>query len=259
MTHSISTDWPAEHVACISFSDRDRENQICWAAIDQLGDELKAVRERGARVVILASTLEGHWFEHAWLQDLINGVERKAQSGSGKGWFSVLQELAHESVISVASISGNSSGGGAELGWACDLRIAEEQALFSQPEISMALTTGIGGSSRLARLAGRSVATDMVLTGEPVTAARLYQLGAISRLVKSGQALSTSIELAVALTQKSDSALTGLKKVLAVSDNESLASSLENEQKVFQEIVASQEALSGMKKVQKQYDRDKAK
>ncbi|MFK8050904.1 MAG: enoyl-CoA hydratase/isomerase family protein [Halioglobus sp.] len=254
MTHSISIDWPAETVACVRFRDSERENQICWAAIDQLGGELRTVRERGARVVILASALQGHWFEHAWLEDLISGVEGRAQTGSGKGWFTVLQELAHESIISVAAISGNSSGGGAELGWACDLRVAEEQVLFSQPEIAMALTTGIGGSSRLARLAGRGVATDMVLTGEPVTAVRLYQVGAISRLVGPGESLNTSIELAQGLTQKNGAALAGLKKVLEVSDDESLSNSLSNEQKVFQSIVASEAALSGMKRVQRQYD-----
>jgi enoyl-CoA hydratase/carnithine racemase len=253
LTYSVSTDWPLENVACISFCDRDRRNQICWAAIDELGEQLRLARERGARVVVLASALEDHWFEHAWLQDLIDGVEGAEQSGSGRGWLCVLKELAHESVISIAAISGNCSGGGAEIGWACDLRIAEEQSFFSQPEIAMGLTTGIGGSCRLARLAGRGVATEMVLTGEPVSAARLYQLGAVTRLVERGQALSASLKLAEALTKKSSDALAGLKKVLAVSDNEPLASALKNEQKVFQAIVSSKEALSGMKQVQKQY------
>lgn len=206
-------------------------------------------------MVVLTSTLEGHWFEHAWLQDLIDGAEGRAQSGSGKGWFTVLQELAQESVISVAAISGNCSGGGAEIGWACDLRIAEKQVYFSQPEISMGLTTGIGGSSRLARLAGRGIATDMVLTGEPVSAARLYDSGAVSRLVETGQALSASVELSKALARKSDAALTALKEVLKYGDDESLASSLANEQNVFRAIVSSKEALSGMKQMQIQYDR----
>lgn len=254
MTYSVSTHWPFEHVACISFCDSDRRNQICWAAVDELGEELRLARERGARVVVLASALEGHWFEHAWLQDLIDGVEGREQSGPGKGWLCVMKELARESVISIAAISGNSSGGGAEIGWACDLRIAEEQSFFSQPEIAMGLTTGIGGSCRLARLAGRAVATDMVLTGEPVSAARLYQLGAVTRLVERGQALSASLKLAKTLAEKSGDALTGLKKVLDVSDSEPLASALKNEQKVFQSVVSSKEALSGMKHVQMQYD-----
>ena len=119
----------------ITFSDPARANQLCWAAIDAMGEQLIACREAGAKVVIMASALPGHWLEHAWLKDLSAGVEGLEQTGTGAGWFSALDELTHDSVISIAAISGDCSGGGAELGWACDFRIAEPQARFCQPEI----------------------------------------------------------------------------------------------------------------------------
>ena len=143
MSHSIEVDWPNERIAVVTFADPARNNQICWAAIDALGNQLRECREAGARVVVLASALEGHWLEHAWLQDLINGVQGLEQTGTGAGWFNTLEELGHESVISIAAISGDCSGGGAELGWGCDIRVAESQAYFSQPEINMGITTGI--------------------------------------------------------------------------------------------------------------------
>ena len=87
---------PGDTVAVLAFRDPVRRNQICWAAIDALGEQLRQCRESGARVVVLASGLEGHWLEHAWLQDLLNGVQGLEQTGTGAGWFSVLQELAHE-------------------------------------------------------------------------------------------------------------------------------------------------------------------
>lgn len=254
MSHSLELTWPSAAVAVLTFSDPRRGNQLSWAAIDALADQLKHCREAGARVVVLASGLAGHWLEHAWLRDLANGVRGLAQTGSGMGWFTAQAELAHEDVISIAAISGDASGGGAELGWACDLRIAETQVRFSQPEIDMGLTTGIGGCSRLARLAGRGTTAEMVLTGAPVCAQRLYELGAINRLVPSGQSLAVALEMATVLAGKSPVASAGIKRILAFSDSAPLDEALRHEQQVFQSVVVSAQACSGMEQVQARYD-----
>lgn len=257
MTHSLAVDWTGDHIAVLTFSDPQRDNQLCWSAVDDIARQLRQCREQGARVVVLASGLAGHWLQHAWLRDLANGVQGLQQTGSGAGWFSAMDELTHEDVVSIAAISGDSSGGGAELGWACDLRIAEVQARFSQPEINMGLTTGIGGCSRLARLAGRGAATEMVLTGKPQSAQRLYELGAINRVVAAGQSLAAALELAAELAQKSPLALAGLKRILANSDNAPLGAALRHEQKVFQSVVITDAAVAGMQRVQSGYDRQK--
>lgn len=254
MSYSLQVAWTSEAVAVLTFSDASRRNQLCWAAVDALGEQLKQCREAGARVVVLASGLAGHWLEHAWLRDLSNGVQGLAQSGSGMGWFSAQTELAHDSVISIAAISGDCSGGGAELGWACDLRIAEAQARFTQPEIDMGLTTGIGGTSRLARLAGRTAAAEMVLTGTPFSAQRLYELGAINRVVPAGESLAAALEVAAVLANKSPTATAGLKRVLAFNDTAPLDEALRHEQEVFQSVVVSPQARLCMEQVQARYD-----
>jgi enoyl-CoA hydratase/carnithine racemase len=254
MTYSIEADWIDDAVVVLTFSDPGRANQLCWAAIDEMGERLRACRESGARVVVVASGLAGHWLEHAWLQDLSAGLEGLEPTGTGEGWFNAPQELCHEGVISIAAISGDCSGGGAELGWACDIRIAESQARFCQPEVNMGLTTGIGGCSRLSRLAGRTTATEMVLTGRPMSARRLYELGAISRVVATGQALPASLELARDLAGKSPEAIAGLKRILATNDQATLAEELRHEQEVFQSVVVSGNARDGIRRVQAAYD-----
>jgi enoyl-CoA hydratase/carnithine racemase len=254
MSHTLEIAWWSDTIAVLTFSDPPRRNQLSWAAVDALADQLRQCREAGARVLVLASGLAGHWLEHAWLRDLSNGVQGLAQSGSGRGWFAAQTELAHDGVISIAAISGDSSGGGAELGWACDLRIAEAQARFSQPEIDMGLTTGIGGCSRLARLAGRATAAEMVLTGAAVSAQRLYELGAINRVVPAGESLRAALELAAALAQKSPVATAGIKRILAFNDTAPLDAALRHEQDVFQSVVVSAQARVGMEQAQARYD-----
>ena len=254
MTHSLAVDWPGDSIAVLTFSDPQRANQLCWSAIDEISGRLRQCREAGARVVVLASGLSGHWLEHAWLRDLSNGIQGLEQTGSGAGWFSAVEELTHPDVISIAAISGECSGGGAELGWACDLRVAEIQARFSQPEINMGLTTGIGGCSRLARLVGRTAVTEMVLTGRPFSAQRLYDLGALNRVVAVGQCLEAALEMAADLAQKSPLALAGLKRILSLNDNASLSEALRHEQAVFQSVVVSARAVADMEDMQSRYD-----
>lgn len=253
MDFTIETTWEGK-VVILTFGDPGRHNRICWAAVDALAGALKKCREAGARVVILASSLEGHWLEHAWLTDLINGVRGDKKTGTGAGWFAVQDELTHEHVVSIAAIAGSSSGGGAEIGWACDIRIAEPQACFAQPEVGMGLTTGIGGCSRLARLVGRAAALDMVLTGSVIGAERLYELGAITRLVPEGEALGEALTLGRQLAEKSTEALRGLKRIMTLGSDLPLDDALRQEQAVFQSVVVSQRALADMQRVQSGYD-----
>lgn len=254
MTHSVQLNWVDERIAVVLFRDDERSNQLCWAAVDEIGDLLGNCREKGARVTILASDLAGYWFNHAWLTDLLAGVSGEELTGTGAGWFKAQQELSHPDMISIAAISGTTAGGGAELGWACDLRIAEAQATFSQPEVDLGLTTGIGGCSRLTHLAGRSMATEMVLTGEPQSAQRLHDLGAINRVVPTDQALSCAVEMAIALSAKSADATRGLKNILTHSDEHFLESALAKEQEIFQSVVTTKDAIQNMRDRQTRYD-----
>jgi len=254
VSHTVAVEWPRDAVALVTFSDPERDNRLCWAAVDELGARLAGCRESGARVVVLASGLAGHWLQHAWLPDLCAGLEGGELTGTGAGWFDCQAELSHPDVVSIAAIAGDSSGGGAELGWACDLRIAEPGCMFSQPEVSMGLTTGIGGCSRLLRLAGRGPATDMVLTGDPVSARRLFELGAVSRLAGEGEALAAALDLAERVAARSPAALAGLKRILADCGDSPLAEALAGEQAVFQSVATGERALAEMKRVQAAYE-----
>jgi enoyl-CoA hydratase/carnithine racemase len=162
--------------------------------------------------------------------------------------------LANPEVVSIAAISGDCSGGGAELGWACDLRIAEEQACFGQPEVMIGLATGIGGASRLMRLIGRTATAEMVLDGGPLPARRIYELGGLNRVVPEGEAVKVCLEWADRLASRPAGSLRALKQMLNDAENLPLTEALANEQRLFQQVARSEAGISGMKRVQERFD-----
>lgn len=126
MTALVETSWPAPGVAIITLTDTATPNHnVTFRAVGQIADALSSARASGARVTILASGVEGAWLNHAHLGDLRALMSGGAPEGDPSGWFRASQELSETDVVSIAAISGDTSGGGCELGWACDLRIAE--------------------------------------------------------------------------------------------------------------------------------------
>lgn len=259
MSDIVSLTWPHDGVALITMTNPEINNNCSWAAIDQIAAALSEAREAGAKVSVLASGVEGHWLEHAWLADLKSVASGEAPvsapESDGRNWMVCLEELSKRNVVTIAAVSGDCSGGGAELGWACDLRVAEAQAHFSQPEVLLELTTGIGGTSRLARLIGRTIAAEMVLEGAPMPAQRIYELGGVNKVVEQGQATKVAVAWGARIAQRSAKALAALKMILADNDESHLGEALVSEQKHFQSVVSLESTLTRMGDIQDRFDR----
>ena len=193
MTKSlVSLEVPAEGVAVVTVAGAP-PNACSFDVVEQVAARLGEARENGARVTVLASGTPGCWLGHASLRDLIAMVDGRPTSGDGAAWFRAMDELSAGPVVTIAAISGDTAGGGAELGWACDLRVADESARFAQPEVMIGVPTGLGGTARLARLIGRTAAAEMVLDGASVSSARLHELGAVNRVVPDGRAREVGV------------------------------------------------------------------
>jgi len=254
MSLQVTLERPHEGVAVVTFRDPEINNHVSWRGIEALAGAFAEAREGGARATVLASDVPGHWLEHAWLSDLRKTLIGEPTEGDIQGWFRALDELHRQPVVTIAAVSGDTSGGGCELGWACDLRVAEEQATFSQPEIMIGLTTGIGGTSRLARLIGRCVTAEMVFDGAPIPARRIYELGGVNRIVPNGQAIADSVAWAKRIASRPPAALAALKQILNDNDDVGETFALSNEQRLFQSVAVTPEAIDQMKTIQDRFD-----
>ncbi|MDE2351691.1 MAG: enoyl-CoA hydratase/isomerase family protein, partial [Alphaproteobacteria bacterium] len=96
----------------------------------------------------------------------------------------------------VAAVAGYALGGGCELSMLCDFIIAADTAKFGQPEVTLGILPGIGGSQRLTRFVGKSKAMEMCLTGRMMDAAEAERAGLVSRVVPAGELLSEAMAAA---------------------------------------------------------------
>jgi enoyl-CoA hydratase/carnithine racemase len=255
MTEPVTLTWPHAAVALITVDDPDTPNHNITCRVAKLiAAALEAARDGGARVQVLASGRDGFWLNHAYVRDLADLIQGRRATGNMAGWNRAPGLLADGDVVSIAAISGQTSGGGCELGWACDLRIAEERASFSQPEVALGGGPGIGGLARLARLIGRTVAAEMVLTGLPVSARRMYELGGVNHVVPDGQSVARALDMARHMVSLPAHALAGVKRMLVAGDDLGLHAALESDSAIAQSLFAQEESCRIMRDTQDRFD-----
>jgi len=146
----------------------------------------------------------------------------------------------------IAAVSGFALGGGCELALLCDFIIASDDAQFGQPEIKLGILPGIGGSQRLTRAVGKSLAMDMVLTGRSITAAEAKAAGLVARVVAPADLLQTALEAAHTIAAYNAPAVKMAKEAVNRAFESSLTEGLRHERLLFQAAFATEGQKEGM-------------
>ena len=108
----------------------------------------------------------------------------------------VLSKVEALSKPVIAAVNGFALGGGCELCMACDIRIAGEKAKFGQPEVSLGITPGFGGTQRLPRLVGLSKAKELIFTAQNIGAEEALRIGLVSQVVPGEGLMDAALEMA---------------------------------------------------------------
>jgi len=146
----------------------------------------------------------------------------------------------------IAAVSGFALGGGCELALLCDFIIASEDAQFGQPEIKLGILPGIGGSQRLTRAVGKSLAMDMILTGRSINAAEAKAAGLVARVVAPADLLQTALEAAHTIAAYNAPAVKMAKEAVNRAFESSLTEGLRHERLLFQAAFATEGQKEGM-------------
>ncbi len=146
----------------------------------------------------------------------------------------------------ICAVHGYCLGGGSELALACDVRVADRTARFSQAEIRLGLIPGAGGTQRLARLVGPGQAMRIALTGDMIDAAEAHRIGLVELLVDEGEQLSAALELAGRMARWSPVALRLAKASVRQAMETPLSAGLQYEQELFLAAFGSDDGREGV-------------
>ena len=146
----------------------------------------------------------------------------------------------------IAAVSGYALGGGCELAMMCDIILAADTARFGQPEITLGVIPGMGGTQRLVRAVGPYVAADLVLTGRLLTAAEAATAGLVSRVIPATDLLAETEKVAASIADKSLVALFAAKAALDAALETSLAEGLRFEKHAFSALFDTEDQKEGM-------------
>jgi enoyl-CoA hydratase len=129
---------------------------------------------------------------------------------------------------------------------ACTVRVAAENAKLGQPEVKLGIIAGYGGSQRLPRLVGKGIALELLLTGEPISAQRAYEIGLVNYVVPAPELLSFSRQLLLKMLANAPLALALTIQAVDVGLNGSLADGLQFEAATFGLSAATQDMQEGV-------------
>ncbi len=146
----------------------------------------------------------------------------------------------------IAAVSGYALGGGCEIAMMCDFIIAADNAKFGQPEITLAVMPGIGGTQRLTRAVGKAKAMDMCLTGRMMDAEEAERAGLVSRIVPLDELQDVAMEAARKIATMSQPIALMTKEAINTAFETTLAQGIHFERRLFQSMFSTEDQKEGM-------------
>lgn len=217
--------WTREDDIAVVVIDNPPMNVLSIKVIELFDECLKEVNNNNdCRAMVVTGAGEKAFMAGADIKDLAEIISNSASSLLyTKKIHDSFKRLENLPIPTLAAINGYALGGGLELALACDIRIASEKALLGLPEIKLGLCPGGGGTQRLPRLIGTSLAKEMLFLGDPLTASESVYIGLVNRVVPHSELLPVAKKLAHRIASRPGIAVRLIKETV----NRGICSSLE--------------------------------
>jgi enoyl-CoA hydratase len=186
----IQFDVSESGVALVTVNRPDKLNALSSGVIEDLDQAATRIASDAAiRAAILTGAGEKAFVAGADINELaaLTAVEARAYALRGQQVFRKLEILGKPIV---AAVNGYALGGGLELAMACTVRFASENAKLGQPEVKLGIIPGYGGTQRLPRLVGRGRALELLLAGDPISAAEAFRIGLVNAVMPQAELLN---------------------------------------------------------------------
>ena len=229
-------------VALCRLNRPEARNALSPALREELGDAVRTLdSDSEVRCIVIAGSDEAFaaGADIGALRD--SDFQQALLAGSG-----LWQTIADCATPLIAAVSGWALGGGCELALLCDMIVASESAEFGQPEITLGIIPGAGGTQRLARAVGKHRAMELVITGRRFDAGEAAAMGIVNQVTKKREWLERAMELAHVVARRPPLAVKLAKQAVLAAEETTLAAGLETERRLFELAMATEDRVEGM-------------
>jgi len=232
-------------VSIITIDRPDALNALNKKALSELKEAIDGIDTNATRCVIITGAGNKAFVAGADIGEMRDMDKTESQEFAllGSGVFSDLENLP---IPVIAAVNGFALGGGCELALACDFRIASENAVFGQPEVSLGIIAGFGGTVRLWRLVGEGRAKQLLFTGAKIKAQEALEIGLVNQVVPSSELIEKAMEIAKLIAANAPLAVQVTKASINNSRFKKIEDALEMEAYFFSTCFESEDQREGM-------------
>jgi enoyl-CoA hydratase len=219
-------------------------NALCAALIEELGDALDKFEADDAIGCIVITGSSKAFAAGADIKEMApkSYMDVYMADFITVGW----ERVAQCRKPTIAAVAGYALGGGCEMAMMCDFIICAENAKFGQPEITLGVIPGAGGTQRLTRFVGKSKAMEMVLTGRMMDAEEAERSGLVSRVVPLDDLLDEAVATAAKIAKLSRPVVMIAKESVNRAYETTLAEGVRFERRLFHSCFAIEDKMEGM-------------
>lgn len=196
---------------------RNAVNQALWIGVGEALAE--AEKDVEVRAVIITGAGDQSFCAGADLKAISRGekIQPDAPEQAAWGFAGIVSHAISKPLI--AAVNGTALGGGTEIALACDLVVASDNTSFGLPEVKRGILAGAGGAFRIAQQLPPKIAMEMLLTGDPIDAARAFELGLVNKVVPRAELLDAALALAERIAVNAPLSVQASKRIaLGISD-----------------------------------------
>ncbi len=230
-------------VAILRMNRPERRNALSPAVLEQIAATIGQLdADESVRCIVIAGTDE----VFAAGADIKAMAERTLEEVLEASTMPFWQRVADCRTPLIAAVSGFALGGGCELALLCDMIVASETAEFGQPEITLGIIPGGGGTQRLARILGKQRTMELVLTGRRIDAMEGVRLGFVNKVSSRRTWYADAIELAEVIARRPPLAVKLAKQAVLAADEMTLSAGLAHERRLYELAMATEDRVEGM-------------
>ena len=233
-----------DNVAVITLNRPQALNALCTPLTEELVQALDAIEDDDEIGCIVLTGSDKAFAAGADIKEMQSKTHMDAYLGDfiSKSW----ERLTTCRKPVIAAVAGYALGGGCEMAMMCDVIIAADTAKFGQPEITLGVLPGAGGTQRLTRLVGKSKAMDMCLTGRTMDAEEAERAGLVSRVVPAKDLLDETMRAATVIAGMSRPSTYMIKEAVNRAYETTLSEGIRFERRLFYSTFATEDQKEGM-------------